>query len=1281
MKDPKEACRGRGIEFLELLEQRIVILDGAMGTMIQRYKLEEEDYRRGHFEDSEQDLKGNNDLLVFTRPDIIENIHREFLEAGADVLETNTFSGTTIAQADYGLEAIVPELNREAAALAKRVVEAFEKDHPDRRCFVAGSIGPTNRTASMSPDVNRPEYRATDFEELKAAYREQIDNLIAGGVDLLLPETTFDTLNLKAALYAIEDAFDELGHRLPVMVSATITDASGRTLSGQTVEAFFNSISHATPTCVGLNCALGGDLMRPYVEKLSEVANCYVHAYPNAGLPNPLAETGYDETPEQTSSIVKSFAEDGLVNLVGGCCGTTPGHIRAIAEAVEGVAPRSLVTKKDALRLSGLEPFEAIDGEDFVMVGERCNVTGSPKFRKLVQNDDYDAALTVARQQVEKGAAILDVCFDDGMLDGEACMTRFLNLLASEPDITRIPVMVDSSKWTVIEAGLRCLQGKGIVNSISLKEGEEKFIEVARKVKRYGAAVVVMAFDEKGQAATKDDKVRIAQRSFKILTETVGLPASDIIFDLNILTVGTGMEEHNNYAVDFIEAVREVKASCKGCRTSGGVSNISFSFRGNNPVREAMHSAFLHHAIKAGLDMGIVNAGLMTEYETIDPELKKLVEDVLLNRNLEATEKLIDAAESFKKGKAKSKALESELGDALLKGMTRLRDLFEAALNRGDQEALATLLKFSEAGPVSTQPEPKKDDWRDKGVEDRLGHALVKGITDFVDGDTEEARQKLGRPLDVIEGPLMDGMKVVGDLFGSGKMFLPQVVKSARVMKKAVAYLTPFMEDEKSDGESATAGTFLIATVKGDVHDIGKNIVGVVLACNNYEVVDLGVMVECDKILDAAQECGADVIGLSGLITPSLDEMMHVASEMKKRGMTQPLLIGGATTSKAHTAIKIAPHYDQPVIHVVDASLVVGVLGQLLNEKHREAFLKEHQANEARIRENFNNRDEEPLLSLEDARAKGAKYDWSQAPERPTSWGIRKVENIDPKQVVEVFDWTPFFHTWELTGFYPKILEHPKHGDQAKELFSDAQKVLEDLIDNHHIRLRATYGLWPAQSDGDDVVVYGPEDTSKEIARFFFLRQQKASEKERSCLADLIAPVGSGHFDTLGAFAVTAGLEVEEYAASFKNNDDYRSIMIQALADRFAEGLAEHFHKVVRDEMGFGKEEQLSLDDVIKERYRSIRPAAGYPACPDHTEKGTLWNLLKVEEQTGIGLTSSYAMNPPASVSGLYFFHPEARYFGVGKIGKDQVEDLATRKGQTVEEVERWLSPSLGYNP
>jgi 5-methyltetrahydrofolate--homocysteine methyltransferase len=1053
------------------------------GTMIQQYKLGEEDFRDASFADVKGDLKGNNDILSITRPDIIEAIHRSFLEAGADMVETNTFSSTTIAQADYGLGHRVRDINLAAAKLARKVADEISEKE-DRPTFVAGAIGPTNRTASMSPDVNRPEYRAASYDELYKAYYEQTEALVEGGVDLLLPETVFDTLNLKACLHAIADFQDTLEEHLPVIVSVTITDQSGRTLSGQTVEACWNSIRHAQPLCVGLNCALGADLMKPFLEELSRVADTYVHVYPNAGLPNPLSDTGYDETPEHTGTAVGGFAKDGLVNMVGGCCGTTPDHIAAIIKEVSQHSPRAIPTVVPAQRLSGLEAFNIIMGETpFVNVGERSNVTGSPRFKKLIKNDDYTGALAIVQSQVDKGAQIIDINFDEGMLDGEACMTRFLNLIASEPDICRVPIMIDSSKWSVIEAGLKCVQGKCIVNSISLKGGEDEFRAQAKKVMRYGASVIVMAFDEKGQAATKDEKVRIAERSFKILTEEVGMDPQDIIFDLNILTVATGMEEHNNYAVDFIEAVEQIKKRCPGCRTSGGLSNVSFSFRGNNPVREAMHAAFIHHGIAKGLDMAIVNPGMLMPYDEIDPAFKVLVEDVLLNRNDEATEKLIDFAEAIKNGSASLGAgtPEERIKAAMEKGMDTLRTLFERATKENNPEVLEAFLK-SGAGSISSEAEKKtadlKEDWRQGTVEERLSHALVKGIVAHIDADTEEARLKYDRPLEVIEGPLMDGMKVVGKLFGDGDMFLPQVVKSARVMKRAVAHLLPFMEEEKADASaSSSAGKFLIATVKGDVHDIGKNIVAVVLACNNYEVKDLGVMVDCDTILKEAQEWGADIIGLSGLITPSLDEMIFNADEMTKRGFTQPLLIGGATTSKAHTAIKIAPHYEQPVVRVGDASLVTEICNKLISPKTREAFAKEVEEGNVKQRERFAAANAtKDLMPIAEARSKRYTCDWSTADLKvPNTTGVTVSDHVPLDQLAEYFDFSPLFWTWELKGVYPKILTHKKYGEQATNIYNDAKVLLDQIIQEKRFRARSAIGLWPANALGDDIELYDPK--------------------------------------------------------------------------------------------------------------------------------------------------------------------------------------------------------------
>ncbi len=1223
----------KGQQLVDLFVERILFLDGAMGTMIQQHNLTEDDFRDASFEDVKGDLKGNNDLLSITRPDIIEGIHRAFFEAGSDIVETNTFSGTTIAQADYGLEHRVRDINIESAKLARKVADEISNKE-DRPTFVAGAIGPTNRTCSMSPDVNRPEYRATSYDELYKAYYEQTEALVEGGVDLLLPETVFDTLNLKACLHAIADFQDGLEARLPVIVSVTITDQSGRTLSGQTVEACWNSIRHAQPLCVGLNCALGADLMRPFLQELARVADCYVHVYPNAGLPNPLAATGYDETPEHTGAAVGGFAEDGLVNLVGGCCGTTPEHIAAVVEEVSQYEPRKIPEMPLAQRLSGLEAYNIAPKHSFVMVGERTNVTGSPRFKKMIKNDDWDGALAVATQQVENGANIIDINFDEGLLDSEACMTKFMNLIASEPAIARVPIMIDSSKWSVIEAGLKCAQGKCIVNSISLKEGEDKFLEQAKLCKRYGAAVVVMAFDEQGQAATKADKVRICKRAYDILVEQADFDPYDIVFDPNILTVATGMSEHDNYAVDFIEAVREIKEVCPGALTSGGVSNISFSFRGNNPVREAMHSAFLFHAIEAGLDMGIVNAGMLEVYEEIEPELLVKVEDVLLNRNSDATEALITFAETVK---ATDKVVD-------------------------DTAKLA---------------------WREGSVEERLAHALVKGIVDFIEDDTEEARQQLGRPLEVIEGPLMDGMKIVGDLFGAGKMFLPQVVKSARVMKRAVAYLTPFMEEEKKNNPSARAqGKFLIATVKGDVHDIGKNIVGVVLACNNYEVKDLGVMVDCDTILKTAKEWGADIIGLSGLITPSLDEMIFNAKEMKRQGFTQPLLIGGATTSAAHTAIKIAPQYNQPVVRVGDASLVTGVCNSLLNPDKRDTYVAELEADHQKRRERFAaGQADTELLSLEEARTKRFTCDWANAElKAPNKTGLTVSDHIDLAELAEYFDYSPLFWTWELKGVYPKILDHEKYGEQARHIYADAQKLLQHIVEEKRFRARSVVGLWPANSIGDDIVIHGEGDKVLGVLHTLRQQKQKTGDMPYMALSDFVAPKDSGKTDACGAFACCIE-GVDTFAKEFEDaHDDYSSIMVKALGDRFAEALAEYTHAKVRKELwGYAADESLDNEALIKEQYRGIRPAAGYPSQPDHTEKAIIWELLDAEKNTGATLTSSFAMNPGSSVSGLYLAHPEAKYFQVGPINRDQMADYAKRKGLSLEECERWLAPNKGY--
>ena len=1217
-----------------LAEKRIVFLDGAMGTMIQRETLEEEDFRGDMFSDHPLDLKGNNDLLSLTRPDIIYEIHRKYFEAGCDIVETNTFNSTSVAQADYGLENWVRTLNVESVKLAKKAASDFMEKNPHRSCFVAGALGPTNKTASMSPDVNDPSYRAVSFDQLVEAYREQTEALVEGGVDILLPETTFDTLNLKAAVYAIESFFDACGERFPVMISVTITDRSGRTLSGQTVEAFWNSIRHAKPFSVGINCALGAEDMRPYIEELSRIADCRISCYPNAGLPNPLSETGYDETPEITSALLLDFAKSGFLNIVGGCCGTTPEHIEMVVKKLRDIPPRHALVHEDATRLSGLEPLTITSdaGGSFIMVGERTNVTGSPKFARLVKEGDFEGAVSVALQQVENGANVIDVNFDEGLLDSEACMERFLNLIASEPEVTRVPVMIDSSRWSVIEQGLKCIQGKCIVNSISLKEGEEAFCRQAKEAMRYGASVVVMAFDEKGQAASKEDKVEVCKRAFRILTEKVGMDPCDIIFDPNILTVGTGIEEHNSYAVNFIEAVREIKKSCPDVLTSGGVSNISFSFRGNNVVREAMHSAFLYHAINAGLDMGIVNAGMLKVYDEIEPELLERVEDVLLNRRPDATERLVEYAKRFE-------------------------------------------------GVKSSGAEKETRQWRELGVEKRLKHSLVNGIADFIEDDTEEARAKYETPLEVIEGPLMDGMKVVGDLFGDGKMFLPQVVKSARVMKRAVEYLQPFMEDEK-EGSGGVKGKFVIATVKGDVHDIGKNIVSVVLSCNNYEVIDLGVMVPCEKILNVAREHGADFIGLSGLITPSLDEMVYNAREMEREGFRIPLLIGGATTSRAHTAIKIAPGYSGIVDHIPDASLVVGVCNEIMDPEKASFYMEKLEKSNFEQKQRFEKvRGQAEYVSIEKAREKAFPTDWENIEiERPGRLGVFVFDDISLEEVAGYIDWSPFFWAWELKGVFPKILEHPERGTQAKKLYRDGQALLKRIILEKIFTPRAAVGIFRANSVGDDVEIYGEE--KQVLTMVHFLRQQEMRSKQGCyyCLSDFIAPRASGIEDYMGGFVVTAGEEVEKFSEDFRlKGDDYNSIMTSVLGDRIAEAIAEMTHKKIRDLWGYGKDEKLSSEDLINEKYRGIRPAPGYPSCPDHTEKKVLWDLLEAENHTGVSLTESFAMTPPSSVSGFYIAHPESRYFFLGKILEDQVLDYAERKEISPEEAEKWLRPNLGY--
>ncbi|HTB87521.1 MAG TPA: methionine synthase [Steroidobacteraceae bacterium] len=1221
--------------FTALLEQRIVIFDGAMGTMIQRHRFSEEQFRGERFKDWRSDLRGNNDLLTLTQPQSIAAIHRAYLEAGADVISTNTFNSTSVSQADYGMQTLVGDLNLEAARLARQVADEFSASSGVRR-FVAGALGPTNRTASLSPDVNDPGFRNISFDELVAAYSEVTRSLMAGGVDMILIETVFDTLNAKAALFAVRQVFDEVGEELPIIVSGTITDASGRTLSGQTTEAFWNSIRHARPLVVGLNCALGGRQLRPYIEELSRIAEIYVCAYPNAGLPNAFGE--YDETPEQTAETLRDFAASGFVNMVGGCCGTTPEHIQAIKRAVAGLAPRALPRIESACRLSGLEPLTIDSSSLFVNVGERTNVTGSAKFRKLIEAGDYAAAVDVARQQVANGAQIIDVNMDEGMLDSQAAMVKFLSLIAGEPDIARVPIMIDSSKWSVIEAGLKCVQGKGIVNSISLKEGEEAFLTHARLCLRYGAAVVVMAFDEKGQADTIERKVSICERAYRILTEQIRFPAEDIIFDPNIFAVATGIEEHNRYSLDFIEAVAAIKERMPAVHTSGGVSNVSFSFRGNDRVREAMHSVFLYHAIRAGLTMGIVNAGQLAIYEDIDAELRERVEDVILARREDATERLLEIAERYKGG--------------------------GSAQRRGDDL-----------------------EWRKLPVAERLQHALIKGLDEFVFDDTEEARLQAKRPLDVIEGPLMDGMNVVGDLFGAGKMFLPQVVKSARVMKKAVSVLIPYIEKEKS-GASRSNGKVVIATVKGDVHDIGKNIVGVVLQCNNFEVVDLGVMVSCEKILEAATREGANLIGLSGLITPSLDEMVHVAKEMQRLGYKQPLLIGGATTSPAHTAVKIDPQYAGAVIYVKDASRSVGVCQQLVTKSTREAYVATIKADNERRREQHRNKGAKaPQLSLSQARAKKFKIDWAAyTPPVPTFLGTRTFDDYSLQELAPYIDWMPFFNAWEFAGKFPDILQDKVVGEAASNLYADATRMLNTLIAEKWLRARAVVGFFPANSVGDDDInVYEGEGRHHVELRLHNLRQQKSKPQDQAqlCLSDFVAPAQSGRADYIGAFAVTAGIGIDAHVARFEaQHDDYSSIMLKALADRLAEALAERMHERVRREFwAYAPQEHLDNTGLIREEYQGIRPAPGYPACPDHTEKALLWRLLDAERNAGLHLTESFAMLPTAAVSGFYFSHPKAHYFGVGKIDRDQVLSYAQRKGFTMSEAERWLAPILGYEP
>jgi len=1219
-----------------LLKERILILDGAMGTMIQQRKLDEAAFRGERFKEWKKDLKGHNDLLNLTQPAVIEDIHRQYLEAGADIIETNTFNSQAISLADYHLETLGYELSKAGAACAKRAVEKVQAAQPGRRCFVAGAIGPTTKTSSISTDVNNPAARGTTYEELVAAYSDQVRGLLDGGADLLLVETIFDTLNAKAAFFAIQQVCENGGRRVPIMASVTFIQAgSNRGVTGQTVEAFWNSISHVPLLSVGMNCALGPKEMRPLIDELSRIAPVYLSAHPNAGLPNPLLPTGFPETPDSLAPQLREWAQNGWLNIVGGCCGTTPAHIKLIAEAVHGLRPRAIPTVEPYTRLSGLEAVTVRPDSNFVNIGERTNVTGSPAFAKLILAGDYETALSVARQQVEGGAQIIDINMDEGMLDSKAVMEKFLRLIASEPDICKVPIMVDSSKWEVLETGLKQIQGKAIVNSISLKEGEKKFIEQATLVRRYGAAVVVMAFDERGQADTLERKQEICARTYKILTEQVGFPPTDIIFDPNVLTVATGIEEHNNYAVNFIEATRWIKQNLQGAKVSGGISNISFSFRGNNVVREAMHAAFLYHAIKAGLDMGIVNAGQLAVYEEIPKDLLELVEDVLLNRRPDATERLVNFAETVKQ-----------------KGKAVVKD----------------------------------DEWRSGTVEERLSHALVKGITDYIDQDTEEARRKYPKPLSVIEGPLMAGMNVVGDLFGSGKMFLPQVVKSARVMKKAVAYLMPFMEDEKKRlGGYQAQGKVLLATVKGDVHDIGKNIVGVVLGCNNYEVIDLGVMVPCEKILATAKERKVDIVGLSGLITPSLDEMVHVAKEMTREGFEVPLLIGGATTSKAHTAVKIAPSYSPSVVHVLDASRAVGVVGSLISPAQKPGFVQQVRDDYERMRQAHQDRGVKPVLPIARARANRFTSDWAvlEIP-APSFLGVRTIKAQSLVELIPFIDWSPFFHTWELKGRYPAIFDNVIVGAKAKELYDDARRLLDEIVQQRLLTAKGMYGFFAAASVGDDIELYRDASRTAALTTIHTLRQQseKPQGQPNLALADYVAPRDCGRADYIGAFAVTAGIGLDELCRRFdKDHDDYNSIMAKALADRLAEAFAEYLHKQAREDWGYGKSERLTNDDLIRERYRGIRPAPGYPACPDHTEKRLLFDLLQVEQQVSITLTESFAMLPTAAVSGFYFAHPEARYFAVGKIGKDQVEDYARRKGMDQRTIERWLSPNLNYEP
>lgn len=1218
-------------ELQETLTRRILILDGAMGTMIQRYALNEAGYRGERFADWPVDLKGNNDLLSLTQPDIIREIHLAYLEAGADIIETNSFNSTVISMADYQMESLSDEINEAAARLARECADEWTRKTPEKPRYVAGILGPTNRTASISPDVNDPAYRNVSYDALVDAYRSSVRALVRGGADIIMIETIFDTLNAKAAIYAVETEFEALGIKLPVMLSGTITDASGRTLTGQTTEAFYNSMRHIRPLSFGLNCALGPAELRQYVAELSRIAECCVSTHPNAGLPNAFG--GYDLDAANMAEYIREWAQSGLLNIVGGCCGTTPEHIRAIAQAVADIAPRVLPERPVACRLAGLEPLTIDKNSLFVNVGERTNITGSARFKRLIKAGDYQEALAVARSQVENGAQIIDINMDEGMLDSQAAMVRFLNMVSGEPDIARVPVMIDSSKWEVIEAGLKCVQGKGIVNSISLKEGEAVFIDHAKKVLRYGAAVIVMAFDETGQADTRQRKVEICQRAYRILTEQVGFPPEDIIFDPNIFAVATGIPEHNNYAVDFIEACKEIKATLPHAMISGGVSNVSFSFRGNDPVREAIHAVFLYYAIRNGMDMGIVNAGQLAIYDDLPPALRDAVEDVILNRNEDATERLLVLAEEFRDSK-------------------------------GDEIA------------------PQLAEWRGWEVEKRLEYALVKGITEFIIEDTEESRQRASTPVEVIEGPLMNGMNVVGDLFSEGKMFLPQVVKSARVMKQAVAYLEPYIKASKTSGSSA--GKVLLATVKGDVHDIGKNIVGVVLQCNNYEIIDLGVMVPCETILRTAIEEKADIIGLSGLITPSLDEMVHVAKEMERQGFTLPLLIGGATTSKAHTAVKIEPNYSGAVTYVQNASRTVGVVAALLSDKQRDEFVARTRREYEVVRDQYARRQPRSApVTLAQARENAVVIDWdSYTPPRPQFAGVKSVSA--PISVLRRYiDWTPFFMTWSLAGKYPRILEDEVVGEEARRLFQDANAMLDELDSSGTLTPRGVVGIFPANRIGDDIAVYRDESREEILLYSCHLRQQtqKKDNFPNACLADFVAPAGTP--DYLGAFAVTGGLEEDELAAGFEAaHDDYNKIMVKALSDRLAEAFAEYLHEQVRKTIwGYSPDEDLDNDAMIRENYQGIRPAPGYPACPEHTEKSKIWDLLDVESRTGMRLTESYAMWPGASVSGWYFSHPQSKYFAVAQIQKDQIEDYAARKNMAVKELERWLSPNLGYDP